>query len=69
MKLKRIRKRYELILPDQKTAQYFWYMIIIHSNEASDSSVSSGAYFHSYILKSGNEKVVCENIGCEAQTQ
>ena len=43
-------------------------MIIIQPHEATDSSVSSGACFNDYVLKSGNEKVVCENIGYKAQT-
>ena len=47
---------------------YFWYKIIIYPHEATDSSVSSGACFYDYILKYGNEKVVCENYVCKAQT-
>ena len=58
---------YEWIILEQKTNHYFWYKTILHPHEATDSSVSSGGCFHDYSLKSGNENVVCENIGCESQ--
>ena len=67
-KLKQIRKMYELILLDQKNAQYFLFMVNINPDEATDLSVSSGTCFHDFVLKSGNEKVVRENICCKAQT-
>ena len=66
-KLKHTRK-IELILLDQNTAVYFWYKIIRNPHEATDFSVASGGCFHYYILKSGNEKVVCHNAGCGDQT-
>ena len=46
----------------------FGHKIIIHSHEATDSSVSSGACFHDCILISENETVVCNGIGYKAQT-
>ena len=39
--------------------QCFFYKIIIHPHEATDSSVFSGACFHDCILISENEMVVC----------
>ena len=62
------QKMYESISFNQKPAQYFWYKIIMHPHEATDSSVSYGACFHGYILKSVNEEVVCGNIGYKDQT-
>ena len=53
---------------NHKTEVYFWYKIIIHPHKATDSSMSSGACFHDFVLESGNEKVFCNNIGCKAQT-
>ena len=49
--LKIIRKRYESIPLNQETALYFWYKIIIHPDEATDSSVYSGACFHYFLSK------------------
>ena len=66
-KLKFTRKMYEYMPLNHVTAQCFWYKIIIHTDEATDSSVSSGACFYHYILKSGNVKVVCDDIGFKAQ--
>ena len=66
-KLKIIRKRYEFIPLDQETALYFWYKIIIHPDEATDSSVYSRACFHDFLYTCCFEEVVCENIGCAAQ--
>ena len=57
-KLKHIRKVW--IFVNQKSKMLFWFKIIIHPHEATDSSVSSGACFHDYILKSGNENTVCK---------
>ena len=48
-KLKIIRKRYESIPFNQETALYFWYKIIIHPDEATDSSVYSWACFHYFL--------------------
>ena len=67
-KIKHIRKMYKLNLLEQKTAQYFLFMIMINIDEATDLSGSSGACFHDFVLKSLSEKVVCENIGCKVQT-
>ena len=64
---KSLEKRYELILLDQETALYFWYKIIVCPDDATDSSVYSGACFHYFLLKCCFEKGVCENIGLEAQ--
>ena len=43
------QKRYELISIHQEASLLFWYKIIIHSDEAKDSSVSSGACFHDFL--------------------
>ena len=59
---------YEKITQDHNIALYFWYKIIIHPHEETDSSVPSGVCSHDYILKSGNEEVVCNNIGRIVQT-
>ena len=65
---KSLEKRYEMILLDQETALYFWYKVIIHPDEATDSSVSSRASFHDFLYQCCFEEEVCKNIGCEAET-
>ena len=63
-----LEKEINIFLSTSRLLCLFLYKIFINPHEATDSSVSSGACFHDYILKSGNEKVVCKNMGCKAQT-
>ena len=65
--LRSSKSRYKSISLDQETALYFWYMIVIHPDEATDSSVFSWACFNDLVLKCSFEKVVYENNCCEAQ--
>ena len=51
VQLKSLEKRYESIPLNQDKALYFCYNIIIHPDEATDLSGSSGACFHDFLLK------------------